>query len=1108
MKSYFNTLIITSVALAGSLTAARVCAQTVLAGWDVSGLTASGPSPWAPTTSSPNVTVGGLTKGSGITNTATANVWGANSWTNAGMADSKTQAIDGNKFVTFTITPNAGYTVSVTNISKFFVSKSATGPASGELQYSTDGTTFTDITPLAYGTQGTAISAANIGTFDLSGVAPLQNLSSNTTVTFRIVNWGASTFAGTWYLGNGNASGSDFEVSGTVISSGVPPNITGIAPTSVTTNAGGTVRFTVTATGDPASNFWYKITGATTNLIAGATSATLTLPNLLAADTADYFVVLSNAFGTATSDIVSLTVTGDPHIAAQPANTFGLLNGTVQFAVLAIGTAPGYQWYFADSSGNLVAPVSDGTQASGSTVSGANASTLTLANLQAIDPTNFVAVVTNIYSSATSTVAMLLAVTNQATLVFWDFNGPEFTNTAANPNSINNPTPYIGSGTALAVGSCLNPPTSPFSGSVDPNDGLGFTSHLPPFSWGTQSYPATGANKQNGVQFNVSTLGAKNIIVSYESRVSATASDYERLQYTTNGTTWTDYPSSSTFGGVATTYLPFRYDLSGFPGVANNPDFGIRVVTEFQSTATYGLSANASYLGTANTYGTGGTVTYDLVSISGDAITNNNTPPTISSFADTNTPDYLSLTLNFTVSDDSTAPDSLQYSAASLNPSKVSPAFTFGGSGPNRTLTIIPNTIPDPIDVAPILVTVTDSDGDSSVAWFLLTVTSVNLSPTNSLMAVKATNMLANTSLTIPFAVGDDRTPVSGLTYSVASANNTVIPSGNIVVSNTGTTNPSVTITPALNQVGVGVISVIVNDNDTQEPRSTAATIALMVRPNTNVVAIDYFNYDNSGSLDTVSGGFWQHLTGVFGQLKVGSGVATVDTLDNTENLQTPLLGAPYRTNSEAVLYSSFIVNMDPTKMPQANGTYFALFNDGSGVTGPYECRVVAATNDAAPGYYRLGINNFGADATTSQMFPLDLAPDSNVVVVTALVLSNGVSTLWVNPTDTSSPSVTDTTPFGANLFNISDFELRESGANGGSVRLSGLKVGTTLDAVFPSLSIQAAGTNVIVTWSDPTLGIQAGTNVIGPYVDLPLAVSPYTNNASTNSEMFFRFKR
>ncbi len=1099
-KSFIKIISAVALVAAAFLSPNNCSAQTVLAGWDVNGLANSGPSPFAPSAANANLIIGGLTKGAGVTNTTTGNVWGGNSWTNAGVADSESQAINGNNFVTFTIQPDPGYTLSVTNLSKFYVTKSATGPASGELQWSTNGITFTDVTALAYGVQGTAIAATSIGTVNLSGIPALQNVNSNITVTLRIVNWGATGFAGTWYVGDGNASGSDLEVQGVLTSSGVAPNNLAVSPSGVSTNAGSTVVFNATASGDPASNFWYKVVGATTNLIPGATAAALTLNNVSGADTANYFVILTNASGSATSGIVSLAVI-DPFITDQPASAQGLLDGTVHFSVTAAGTSLAYRWYFSDLSGNIIAPVNNGAQGSGSVISGAASSALAISNLQPADPANFVVVVTNVYGAVTSSVASLLSVNNTATLTFWNFN-----NTVL---SVNSPAPYYGVGAVAAAGTPNVPPTSPFFGVVDPADGPGFGLGNTNRSWGTSQYPASGSNKQNGVQFNTSTVGAKNITVSYDSRATGTASGYERLQYTTNGTDWIDYPTSSSFiGRAVSTYYPFSYSLAGFPGAANNPSFGIRVVTEFQSTATYGIGTTNNYVGTANTYGTGGTLTYDIVTINGDAITNNNTPPGISAFSNTNTPDFLPITNSFTVGDLETAAGSLTVSAVSLNPSKVNPTFTFGGSGASRTMIITPHNIPDQVDAAPILVTVTDGNGDSTATWFILTLTSVNLAPTNSLTTLAMTNTLVNTPITIPFKVGDDRTAAGGLTYSVASGNNAVIPGGNIVISGAGTANPAVTITPASNQVGVATISVTVNDNDALEPRSTTANIAFMVRPNTNVVAIDYFSYDTSGALDTVSGGFWQHLSGNLGQMPVNAGVVTVDTFDNTENLQAQLLGSPYKTNSGASLYSSFMVNMDPSKMPVGNGTYFALFNDGSGVTGNYECRVIAATNGAAPGYYRIGINNFGADATSSQMFPQDLVPGSNYVVVTSLLLTNGFSTVWVNPGAQSSISVTDTSgSSGTNLFNIADFELRESGANGGSVGVSQLKVGTTFDSVFPALHIQALGTNAVVNWSDPTLAIQSATNVAGPYADVSGTTIPYTNNASTNTVRFFRFK-
>jgi hypothetical protein len=903
-----------------------------------------------------------------------------------------------------------------------------------------------------------------------------------------------------------------------------PPEISNIQPTAVATNSGSTVSFTVTASGTPPLSYaWYKINGATTALIAGATNATLILPNVLGGDAAGYQAVVGNPSTlTTTSAVATLSVLNDPRIAIQPSSGYGLISNTVQFTVGAIGTSPTYQWFFSDASGNVIGPVGDGTQADGSVISGATESTLSIANLQSSDAANFVVTVTTAYGGPVpSSVASLFSVANTAEIAFWDFNGPEFTNDLLNATCVNNPTPHIGVGTASPVGSTFVPggtypftstSFSPFSGSVDANDGLGTTTHLPPFSWGTSQYPTNGnpaLNKSAGVQFNVSTLGAKNIKLYYESRFSGTASKYERLQYTTNGSDWIDYPASSTWPSTTITYYPFSYDLSGFPGVANNPDFGVRIVSEYQNTATYGIGTTNNFVGAANTYGTGGTLTYDLMTFTADAVTNDNEPPTVGGFIDTNMVDYIPLTNTFTAVDDTTPSGSLECSASSLNPFGFSPNFSFQYLGGTTWQMIThPNSISQSVAAAPILVRVTDANGDSTVSWFTVSVTTLNLPPTNSLAKLSETNTLANSSLTIPFTVGDDRTAVSGLTYSGTSGNTTVIPNGNIVIDNQGTANPTVTITPGNNQLGVGTVNVTIFDNDSQSPKSTTATIPVMVRPNTNVVAIDYFNYDNNGALDAVSSGFWQHLSGNLGQMQVSGGMVQVDTANNTENLQTPLLGAPYAVNSGTTLYYSFVVNVDPENMPANNGTYIAAFNDGSLITANVEDLLVIATNGAAPGYYRIGIaNTVGATAANAQMFPVDLLPGNGYAVVTALSLTNAFSTLWVSPTDPSSPSVTDTTAIPT-TFPISDFELRESGANAGTVDVSQLKVGTTFDSVFPSLHVQSAGTNVIVSWSDPTLGIQSATNVTGPYLDMSPAASPYTNNTATNGTVFFRFGR
>ncbi len=932
-----------------------------------------------------------------------------------------------------------------------------------------------------------------------------------------------------------NASGNATSAVASLFVSNFPPVISSFGP-SQTNSAGQSATFTANATGTgPFTYFFYYGVGTPTSLIAIQTNNVLIIPNIAVANQGNYQVVVSNiSSANATSSVATLTVTNDPNIQFQPHNVLGLLDGSVQFAVGAAGTGLTYQWFYIDTNSNTTTPISNGSQATGSTVSGAQSSILTISGLTLNDPTNVFAQVMGTVgpTTLTSSNASLVSVGLHATNVFWDFNGTEFTNTLINATALLNPVPFLGQGTAMAVGSANFLGTSPFSGSVDFNDGAGFTLHLPPFSWGTSHYSTNGFNKENGVQFNASTAGIKNVMVSYESRGTGTASQYERFQYTTNGTDWTDFPASTTFNGVASTYEPFSYDLTGFPGVANNPNFGFRVVAEFQSTATYGLSLitnslSTNYVGIANSFLSGatggfsaGTLTYDRVTIQGDAITNANVPPEIvSTIPDTNCPDFTNVTVSFTVAAGTTPANSLTYNAISLNPSVVPiSSAVFGGSGANRTLKLSPGTIPDQIDAAPILVTATDAAGDVAATWFLLTSTSINVAPTNSLQQLPVTtNVLANHSVTLPFTVGDDRSTVGQLTYSPATANSSLVPLTGITFSNTGTANPSVTITPALNQVGIAKVMPTVNDNDPVEPRSTPGLVFVSVLPNTNVVGIDYFSYDASGGLDSVASGIWSHLSGNANQMKVnvlGQGIVTIDTLDFTENMQMALIGAPFKTNLPPVnpttLYASFIVNADPQftgNRPITNGSYFAMFNDGSGNTADVEGCVVAATNGAASGFYRLGIANIvGATAATSQMFPVDLAFGSNYAVVEALNLTNGQSTLWVAPQDESSQSVTDTQ--STTLFNIVNYELRESGGTAGLIAFSHLKVGTTFDSVFPSLTISQSGTNAIVNWSDPSIPIQSTTNILMPFNDLPGATPPFTNPTPGTNIQFFRFKQ
>jgi hypothetical protein len=122
------------------------------------------------------------------------------------------------------------------------------------------------------------------------------------------------------------------------------------APQAQTQMAGGSVSFSVTATGTALSYQWqFSLNGTDWTDIPGATSATFTIAVLTTADNNKLLrALVSNALDTAPSAPAKLTVTpatAAPNILSQPASTSVTVPNTASFEVAASGTpAPSYQW--------------------------------------------------------------------------------------------------------------------------------------------------------------------------------------------------------------------------------------------------------------------------------------------------------------------------------------------------------------------------------------------------------------------------------------------------------------------------------------------------------------------------------------------------------------------------------------------------------------------------------------------------------------------------------------------------------------------------------------------------------------------------------------------
>jgi len=159
-------------------------------------------------------------------------------------------------------------------------------------------------------------------------------------------------------------------------------------PQSLTVLEGSPAAFAVTAGGDGPFAYQWRFGG--TNL-AGATNSSFGLASAFTNHAGLYSVVISSAYGSATSSNATLTVNVPPTIITQPQTLAATLGSNATFTVTATGDPTLlYQWRFG-----------------GVNLAGATAATLTLTNLQPAQVGLYSVVVSNPFGSATSSNATL-----------------------------------------------------------------------------------------------------------------------------------------------------------------------------------------------------------------------------------------------------------------------------------------------------------------------------------------------------------------------------------------------------------------------------------------------------------------------------------------------------------------------------------------------------------------------------------------------------------------------------------------------------------------------------------------------------------------------------
>lgn len=173
-----------------------------------------------------------------------------------------------------------------------------------------------------------------------------------------------------------------------------------IAPTNVTASEGTTATFTSSPYGSPLLQIqWYNSDGSNpTTPLTGQTNSTLSFPNVVSNQNGTFYqVTVNNNYGGITSAPVLLTViSGPPQILTDLQPNYYEFGGSQFSLSINAGGTPPLSYYWFHNGTNII---------NGGPVSGANTSTLTIADARASDGGSYQCVVSNNISTTPSSTA-------------------------------------------------------------------------------------------------------------------------------------------------------------------------------------------------------------------------------------------------------------------------------------------------------------------------------------------------------------------------------------------------------------------------------------------------------------------------------------------------------------------------------------------------------------------------------------------------------------------------------------------------------------------------------------------------------------------------------
>ena len=353
------------------------------------------------------------------------------------------------------------------------------------------------------------------------------------------------------------------------------PTIT-TAPQSQTNSFGATVGFTVVAVGSsPLAYQWFF-----TNSIPGATNASLVIPNVTMTNAGNYFVIVTNAFGSATSAPARLTVTFAPSITGLVPN-YGATNDSITISGLLFTNVTGVNFngvganYTVNSSTNLTAVVPPGASSGPVSVTTTGGTAASAANFTVLAGNGAPVITAFTPTNALVNSSITIMGTNFVAVSGLGFNGG---NAAFIVNSVFQITATVPAGAA--------------SGLIYVTNSYGIGASLMPFSVTTNAISAVGISQIYGGGGLSGATFQNDYVELYNRSSSVVDLSSWSVQYASyGGSTW----SVASLSGMI---QPGRYYLVGF---ASSGSTGSVLPTPDASAAGINLSSSHGKVALLNT---------------------------------------------------------------------------------------------------------------------------------------------------------------------------------------------------------------------------------------------------------------------------------------------------------------------------------------------------------------------------------------------------------------------------------------------------------------------------------------------------------------------------